>query len=486
MDTKKVIEKINNDRQKVECCFIFACYNSPDCFEEYSDIKVLGKEPFFDCEDSVFYWQLGLGMHKQGIQKIDAISIEAYLGNKQDIYKRYKEYGGFNTIRDLTAGIQIDNVEGYYKQINTMNILTSFLRKTEDVFKDTVKLSNMQEDDLYNTFDLLSNAVAVNNSREAGVEDLVIDEDFINTCMEHQSMGLPYRWTPLLNYTTLGLPLGDVYMIAAHSGVGKSSFMFENMILYLSFVGEPAVIFSNEMNSNAYKHLLIMHILTHDLNFYELTRKKLKQGEFTEKQLEMLRKAMEISQTKYKNIKFVKVFNNNTSTIMRHIKKFAHSGCRAFFWDTFKSDDISDGSDEWLQLLKKSRRVFSLISKLNVSMVMTFQLALYTTNQRYLDASCLAGSKQVKEVLSELIMMRPLWNDEYTGQKYDCKPYKWNKTGKEKEILSLDPEKKYRVVFVNKTRNDEGGKEILYEWNSIWNKWDEVGYCTIQNDHRGF
>ena len=101
MDTKKVIEKINNDRQKVECCFIFACYNNPDCFEEYSDIKILGKEPFFDCEDSVFYWQLGLGMHKQGIQKIDAISIEAYLGNKQEIYKRYKEYGGFNEKLDF-------------------------------------------------------------------------------------------------------------------------------------------------------------------------------------------------------------------------------------------------------------------------------------------------------------------------------------------------------------------------------------------------
>ena len=71
-----------------------------------------------------------------------------------------------------------------------------------------------------------------------------------------------------------------------------------------------------------------------------------------------------------------------------------------------------------------------------------------------------AGVPWIKEVLSELIMMRALWNDEYTGQKYDCKPYKWNKNGKEKEMLSLDPEKKYRVAFVNKTRNDEGGKEI--------------------------
>ena len=174
-----------------------------------------------------------------------------------------------------------------------------------------------------------------------------------------------------------------------------------------------------------------------------------------------------------------------TTVLMKHMKKLAHKGFKCFIWDTFKNDDVSNGNDEWLQLLKNSRRVFNLVSKLNVSMVMTFQQALHTTNQRYLDASCLAGSKQVKEVVSELIMMRRLWSDEYTGEKNDCRAWTWDKENQKRDYLTLDSEKRYIVVFINKTRNDEDANQILYRWDAQWNKWTEMGYCTIKNDHRG-
>ena len=51
-------------------------------------------------------------------------------------------------------------------------------------------------------------------------------------------------------------------------------------------------------------------------------------------------------------------------------------------------------------------------------------------------------------------------------------------------MIELDPEKTYYVCFVNKTRNDEGDRQILYEWRGAWNRWYEIGYCTIRNDHR--
>ena len=53
-----------------------------------------------------------------------------------------------------------------------------------------------------------------------------------------------------------------------------------------------------------------------------------------------------------------------------------------------------------------------------------------------------------------------------------------------KEEIQLDPEKTYYVCFVNKTRNDEGDRQILYEWKGAWNRWYEIGYCNIINDHR--
>ena len=91
----------------------------------------------------------------------------------------------------------------------------------------------------------------------------------------------------------------------------------------------------------------------------------------------------------------------------------------------------------------------------------------------------------MKEVVSELIMMRRLWNDEYTGEKNDCRAWRWDKENNRKDYITLDPEKRYIVVFINKTRNDEDSNQILYKWDAQWNKWNEIGYCTIKNDHTG-
>ena len=155
-----------------------------------------------------------------------------------------------------------------------------------------------------------------------------------------------------------------------------------------------------------------------------------------------------------------------------------------------KSDDSLD-EKMFLQLLINSRKVFQLASKENIAIIPTYQLALYTVNQRYLDASCLANGKQIKEVFSEMIYMRQLWQDEYTGEKYDCKAYQLQKNEdgkytKVKRMIELDKDKKYIVAFLDKTRNDEDKQQVLYEVNGRFNSWKEIGYCNILNEHKGF
>ena len=480
----KVLKEINKDRYKAEACFVFSCWQEPDLFEDYKDINV-GKDETLKNEDAVFYWNLGMAMHTQGIRKIDAIAVDAFLANKEDIRKKYEQRGSYAPINDLSSAIDPENVDSFFDQIARMNSLSTVAKSMESFFSNIDKLSDKSNDDIYDMFELLNNSISTSSIRDINVQDLVITDEFINTMSSHEAMGLPIKNASCLNYTMLGIPLGDCSMLASHSGMGKSSWVAANIVFPLAASGEPVCIFSNEMKIAAYQHLLLIYILTKELSYYELTRKKLKQGNFTEKDLDMLQQAKEISEEKYKNIKFIAVFNNDAGIIMRFIKKFSRRGYRCFIWDTFKSDDITDGTDEWLKLLKNSRKVFNVVSKLEVAMFMTFQLSLHTTNQRYLDASCLAGSKQVKEVLSELLMMRQLWPDEYTGEKNDCRAYKWNSEKKEKEYINLNPEKKYRVFFINKTRNDEGGNEILFQWDSVWNQWYEIGYCNIKNDHRG-
>lgn len=259
------------------------------------------------------------------------------------------------------------------------------------------------------------------------------------------------------------------------------------MILVMAEAGIKCCIISNEMQVRAYKQLLAVHILTKDLDYWKITRKHLKTGNFTDEQNEMLRKAAKISQEKYKNIKFVKMFDNDTSRVVKTIRKYSKLGFQMFLWDTMKSDD--DVSMEmYRQLLVASRKVFQAASRENVAVVCTYQLALYLLNQRYLDANCLSNGKQIKEVFSEMIYIRPLWEDEYTGERYDCKAYTRGKNAdgsweKFTTPITLDKTKKYIVAFLDKTRNDEDKQQVLYEANLTWNNWREVGFCTIRNEH---
>ena len=301
-------------------------------------------------------------------------------------------------------------------------------------------------------------------------------------------MGLNYgKVCHILNYLTMGLPLGEMTMLAGHSGAGKSSFIFECIVLPLVEQGIKVAIISNEQKIHSFQQLLLVHILTQDLDYWELTRKKLKAGHFTDSQKEMLNLAQQISKEKYPNIKFVKLFDSDMGKAKKIIRKLSKLGYQAAIYDTLKVEDSFDRST-WEQLLIQSRQLFQLASKENIALVTTFQLALSTLNKRWLDAGCLSNGKQVKEVYSEMIYLRQIWDDEYTGEKHDCKAYRLKrdangKLTKVKEMITLDKDKKYLVAFLDKTRNDEDKQTILYEWNGRFNKWTEIGYCTIYNDH---
>ena len=200
--------------------------------------------------------------------------------------------------------------------------------------------------------------------------------------------------------------------------------------------------------------------------------------------LEVFTKAI---REKYPNIKFVKLFDSDMGKAKKIIRKLSKLGYQAAIYDTLKVEDSFDRST-WEQLLIQSRQLFQLASKENIALITTFQLALSTLNKRWLDAGCLSNGKQVKEVYSEMIYLRQIWDDEYTGEKHDCKAYRLKrdangKLTKVKEMITLDKDKKYLVAFLDKTRNDEDKQTILYEWNGRFNKWTEIGYCTIYNDH---
>lgn len=480
MNVNEVKAKINEDRERLEASFVFCLWKNPSLYDDYKDIS----DNTLITPDAKFYYLLGKALREQGLNTFDNLSVDTFLSTKPAIKKKYDDYGGWKEVEELKNLTQEENVISYFDQINKNNYLCNVCEKYDKTFENVAALKKLSSDEVYMVFDTINTSSSLVNNRETEISNLVISDTDIESYNRGEAVGISYaKAFPLLNYTTLGLPRGDITLVTGHSGAGKTSFVFR-MLLAITTNGEPTAVISNEMQITAYKHLLLSHVLTEELDYYKLTRKKLKQGHWADEELAKIKEAQKIVNEKYGDkMFFVKLFDNNSNIVLREMKRLNRKyGVKVFCWDTYKADDTMTDK-MWQELLMGSRRVFNLVAKENWSLVCTFQLALYTTNQRYLDAGCLSNSKQIKEVVSEHIMLRKLWWDEYPGEKYDCKPYKLS-NGQRTEI-QLDKEKLYIVAFIDKTRNDDNAKCILFKWDSVWNKWTELGYCTIINDHRG-
>lgn len=482
MDIEKVVEKINKDRYRVEACFVFSCWNDPELYEEYMNINE-GKDRTLIDKDARFYWALGKNMYKQGVRAFDPITVDTYLNDKEQAKKIFDEYGGYKEVKELMDSINSENVESYFDDIIKRNNLITIATKYDELFEDVNRFKNASSEDVYNTFDLLNNTVSLTTKEK--IEDLVITDKDIEGLKNGEDMGFNYgKYSPLLNYITLGAAPG-MYMVAGQSGQGKSSFAFENMLMGLHENGLGTAVVSNEMGIKVYKILLLSHILTNDLNYWGLTRKQIRIGKWTEEQNEMILKAKEISKEKYSNIKFIRMETNNIKKINKFFRKLKSMGISIVLYDTFKSDDETEVGLMWQSLLMDSRKIDQTCRKLNICCITTYQLAPAYINQRYLDVACLSNAKQIKEVYETMIYMRPVWEDELDGGKYDIHPYKFNRNNKKvKEKIVLKKDKKYLLVFVDKTRSDEDKQILVYEWKAHFNCWKELGFAKVINDHR--
>jgi replicative DNA helicase len=464
-------------------------WKEPDLYDDYGKINENGDETILT-DDGIFYFSLGKQMYNQGFKSFDSVSIFTFLQDKPNVKSKFDEMGGCRTVEDLKNLINTDNIDAYHDKIVKANIMLQYYDKGFNILQNLNKFKNMTSQDVYDFFDYQLNSVAINVSHDMNIETLEIDDDFIAECNKGSTMGIAYgKICKILNYLTLGIPLSELFMLSSYSGGGKSSFVFENMIIPACESGIKCIVISNEQKSEAFKILLLIHILTQELNYWDLTRKKIKMGNFTQEQLDMLNKAKDIANEKYKTIKFYKMFDNDMNKITKYIRKYSKLGYNLVMYDTFKSEDEIDDNSMWQQLLMQSRKLLQLASKENIAIVTTYQLALHTLNQRYLNASCLSNAKQIKEVFSEMVYFRDIWADEFENERYDVKPYQLErdengKYSKIRKMITLDKNKTYKIFFLDKSRNDETNVQLVYEFNGRYNKWTEVGYCTVVNTHQ--
>lgn len=505
---EKYTEELLKGRELIEGLVIGCLYKSPTLFTEYQSIV----SSDFLTEDAQFYYGLGKQMSER-YTDFDQATIELFINDNEIIKEGYKVRGGFNSIQEITKMVNVNAFEDYLDNLAKANLILKFYDEGIDVTKEIViegrkikplqLFKKMTAAEVKNFYEARINAINVSNiKQDVIIEDLMIDDDFIEDCKSGENLGASYatvlNWIneetgeeefisglPIMSYLTGGIHKSEVTLLGGYSGLGKSSITFTNILLPLVNQGNKCCIISNEQKSKAFKQLLLAYVCAAVFKNYKITRRKIQTWSFTDEELVTVNKAVNFINIQFAGkLKFIKIFDYNIETVGSFIKKLAiQDGFSYFMYDTFKAEDMA-GSSVHGQMVEDSKYLFQIASKFDISVIITQQLALHTEGSvSWLNASVLSSSKAVKEVVSELYLMRRVYNDIELDpkSKYYLNPHKLVKgaDGKwTKEALELDKDKQYRLLFLDKTRNGEDSKCLILKFDGQYGIWHELGYVN--------
>lgn len=229
----------------------------------------------------------------------------------------------------------------------------------------------------------------------------------------------------------------------------------------LASKGEKVIMVTNESKATDLKTLFLTWIVNRVFKYEKLSKKRIIAGEFTDEEFELIRKAKDYWKEHYfKKIKIVTLSDADADFSCQMIRRaILREGASMFIVDTMKmtlSEDTNDNS--WIGLIKDVRSLTELAMKYNVIGIITVQLAPSTLNRSWLDASCLANCKQMKETLSNLVLFRKLVKCELDPDSpFFIHPFrrKMREDGSGEwydEPYDADKDKTWIIAFTDKTR----------------------------------
>ena len=513
---EKIPMDLLENRAITEGNVIASLWKEPDLYDDYNDLT--SKD--FITQDGQFYFGLGNLLHEKDYKEFDKTSVLSFVEGNAVFKKGLENRGGYETVSHMVNLISTNNTETYIDDLNKANTIIKLYREGFNITKEIeceakgkVKVvkpldlfKRMTNADITDWYEQRLMDIAL--SKTIGgvkIENLMIDDDFLNECDSGQLTGLSYNragvdvngktvfCSPLVSSHTMGLHKKNIEIFGAFSGDGKTSHMIRNRALPVIEQGENYCIISNEQVINEFKRMFLATIISCKLRVKDMPSGKILGGKWSPEEWEIVRAGQKYFNEHYKDkVQFVKLFDYSINTAKKIIKKLSKEGTKYFLYDTFKAEDMSvggSGGTVWGNLIEDSKQLFQVASKEDCAITITMQLALHQSNTRYLTSNALSTAKGVKEIATTVILCRRPFSDEATGEKFDLKAFYYAKdatTGqysKEKTPYELDKARinEYRIFFIDKTRNGEDRKTILYRFNGGTNAWQEVGYCSVEN-----
>lgn len=482
-----------------ESIFIGYLWNTPRLYEKYKSNKVT-KDTFTE-PIWWYYYYIGKEMYENGIRVFDDVTTYSYLTSKppetgkKSYFDYYNQYGGYATIEEVISECDSEkgNDEYHFSEIQKYESLRNLQNEgLIDVANSNLisKLINMTMKQMQSFFQFKNKeSFSHVNSGDVVVYNLIENlRDTIKDLKEGEAVGVPLYDSPRLNRKINGQKLGNLIYLVLPSGVGKSSILTEKAVLGLIDANEKGIIFANEEGIKRWRSRLLVTVASRILK-KPIARDTVNRGGFNDSIEATLNEAADwLEEHRPDLIKFVLLKKYRIEDVISNIELFRPLGYKHVFFDTFKPD-LSQNIERWLAFSNSAQELYDCIKEEvnNCSTVATVQLKI-GKEFRYIDLDCIGKSAEIVEVAAVVMAGRLLFDDEFPNGKNALKPYNWIKSSFngewEKADYTLNPDKKYLILFLPKNREGSEDEQIIFEVNYDFNIWKEVALVVVPNNGR--
>ena len=481
----KCAKQVKEYKVACEANIVSIFYKKPELMYDYQ----LKLEDFSENTWRV-YWQIAYDIIvKEKKSVLDDITVGLYLEKHSKLKQKYDEYGGYDTIDKATEYIKTSNISGYVNELKKWETVIRMIASGFPVTDRIKEFVDMSLDEIYKEYDALLNHIFINAEEDVmsySLSDGIYD--LIEQLNEGIAIGLPYDNMPTLTKETGGQLPGNITLVGGLSNMGKTTLTRTMLIPSAVKYGERLVILVNEEGKAKWQRELIVWVAN---NIYKTDLQKfvVRDGKFSDEVKELLYKCADWIAEKSENnmLTIIPFARYETQKAIRVIKKYASLGVKYFILDTYKADAGSRSDRMWLDMQQNMVDIYDTVKAeggKNVHITITFQLAKSSARQRFYSQDNIGMAKSIIDPASTCLMLRDVFEDEYTGEKNALKVYRLDgKNNKSKIPVKLDHDKHYQLIFIVKNREGAANSiQIVCEHDMSRNLLKEVGFTSVPVD----
>lgn len=419
---------------------------------------------------------------------LDDITVGLYLEKHKKLKAKYDEYGGYDTILRAGEYVRVQNLDGYIEELRKWNCVIKIAKRGFPVKDRLSEFCDMTAEAIYNEFEAFLNDIFVNVESDVKSYDISDGiEALIDELDAGLAVGLPYYNMPMVSKETGGQYMGSITLVGGLSNVGKSTFARTSTIPSIIQNNEKIVVILNEDGLKKWQRELLVFVANSIIK-EDLQKHIVRDGHYTEDTKVLLRRAAEWIKEKTANhmITIVPFQKYSTSRAIKIIKKYSSMGVKYFMLDTFKMDAGKVSDISWLEMQQSMVEINDVVKPeaRNLHILITFQLAKGSVKQRYYTQDNIGLSKNIVDPASTCIMIRDVYDDEYTDEKRELKVYRLEgKNGKTKIPVKLNKEKHYQILFIIKNREGSANQyQIIVDHDLSRNVMKEIGITNVPID----